>query len=615
LNPYKNLKVNEIKAELRARGRSDIGKKTELEKELSEMLGGTTRLPALLHPNNDFDVNLKSLNLENYEVLCFEALHCSMNHIKNILQELTHHITDIDTLIKLKEILSVQFSKEKMRGVDYRKTLIFVTIALYPIANREVKLLIVTLCEMIEIFYSQDEKRSPKMILRLHNLCWRHAIQCRRVLTPPKSLTYRKLFGLYFHSCINHSAQLLRLISHRSTNAEMLERLFEKLSDITSKTWSKRIEDLSKNAILHYQVEKAKPRNNCLMKEEREISKIAKSLPKLGNTVIPLTDIEKYTGDWQAHLQLIADFLQPGEGVWWHEIDDCIEFLDGPDEDNFHQEGPALHHFRSSSITKEQEELDTAWNRCLEENIKIPITKVRDSSGKWQRPTNCLSVNQMEDQEINEVESECHGHVAIYTCSYEDEMDVHVDADVPCEVEEITSMDYEDQNMDIDNNNENLLHVHNTCTETLTDQLKENDSLPVEVTSTGKHQTPAKRPITDTETRNDQPATKKEKMTDQSIDKPQEILSKTTTALQLVLGNCEDVSKYDKLKKCAAKNPKSRFHIERFNLHLARIQISILKAYKQLNNDIKECEDISKRKQIKTAAELLKLWKITVHLD
>jgi len=186
------------------------------------MLGGTTRLPALLHPNNDFDVNLKSLNLENYEVLCFEALHCSMNHIKNILQELTHHITDIDTLIKLKESLSVQFSKEKMRGVDYRKTLIFVTIALYPIANREVKLLIVTLCEMIEIFYSQDEKRSPKMILRLHNLCWRHAIQCRRVLTPPKSLTYRKLFGLYFHSCINHSAQLLRLISHRSTNAEML---------------------------------------------------------------------------------------------------------------------------------------------------------------------------------------------------------------------------------------------------------------------------------------------------------------------------------------------------------------------------------------------------------
>ena len=104
-----------------------------------------------------------------------------MNHIKNVLKELPHHITDIDTLIKLKEILDVQMSKDKLQGVDYCKTLI----ALYQFANREVKLLLVTLCEMIEIYYAQEENRSPKMILRLHNLCWRHAIQCRRVLTPP----------------------------------------------------------------------------------------------------------------------------------------------------------------------------------------------------------------------------------------------------------------------------------------------------------------------------------------------------------------------------------------------------------------------------------------------
>ena len=71
-------------------------------------------------------------------------------------------------------------------GVDYRKTLIYITIALYQFANREVKLLLVTLCEMIENYYAQEEKRSLKMILRLHNLCWRHAIQCCGVLTPPK---------------------------------------------------------------------------------------------------------------------------------------------------------------------------------------------------------------------------------------------------------------------------------------------------------------------------------------------------------------------------------------------------------------------------------------------
>ena len=160
----------------------------------------------------------------------------------------------------------------------------------------------VTLCEMVEIYYAQEEKRSPKMILRLHNLCWRHAIQCRRVLTPPKKLTYRKLFGLYFHSCITHSAQLLRLSSHRSTNAEMFERLFEKLSDITTKTWSKRIEDLSTNAILHLQAEKSNPVNNCILKEEREISKMAKSLPKLDNTFY--TCAFKFYGD---ALQLLVN--------------------------------------------------------------------------------------------------------------------------------------------------------------------------------------------------------------------------------------------------------------------------------------------------------------------
>ena len=159
-----------------------------------------------------------------------------MNHTKNVLQELPHHITDIDTLIKLKEILSIQYSKDKLKGVDYRKTLIYVTIALYPLANRQIRLLLVTLCEMIEIFYTPDDARSPKMILCLHNLCWRHAIQCRRMLTAPQSLTYRKLFEMYFHSCTSHSGQLLRVVSHRPTNAEMFERLFDKLSDVTVKT-------------------------------------------------------------------------------------------------------------------------------------------------------------------------------------------------------------------------------------------------------------------------------------------------------------------------------------------------------------------------------------------
>ena len=48
-------------------------------------------------------------------------------------------------------------SKDKLRGMDYRKTRIYITIALYQFANCEVKLLLVTLCEMIEIYYGQEE--------------------------------------------------------------------------------------------------------------------------------------------------------------------------------------------------------------------------------------------------------------------------------------------------------------------------------------------------------------------------------------------------------------------------------------------------------------------------
>ena len=194
-----------------------------------------------------------------------------------------------------------------------------------------------------------------------------------------------------------HSAQLLRVASHRSTNAEIFERLFEKLSDITTKTWSKRIEDLSTNAILHLQAEKFNPAKQHVLREEREISKMAKSLPKLDNTMLPKFDLDKYAGAWTAHLKLIADYLKSGEGVWWRETEDCIEFFDGSDEPSFRSEGPQLHHFRSTSITKEQESLDACWRECLENKIKIPATKFRNESGKWERPLTCCAVEAVED--------------------------------------------------------------------------------------------------------------------------------------------------------------------------------------------------------------------------
>ena len=64
----------------------------------NEELGRAKRIPALSF--GDERVTVESL--QSYEGLYFEALHCSMNHIKNILEEIPQHISDLDTLIKLK---------------------------------------------------------------------------------------------------------------------------------------------------------------------------------------------------------------------------------------------------------------------------------------------------------------------------------------------------------------------------------------------------------------------------------------------------------------------------------------------------------------------------------
>ena len=48
--------------------------------------------------------------------------------------------------------------------------------------------------------------------------------------------------------------------------------------------------------------------------EEREISRMAKNLPKLENTIILKTELEKYAGDWAVNLKMIADFLCVMEG-------------------------------------------------------------------------------------------------------------------------------------------------------------------------------------------------------------------------------------------------------------------------------------------------------------
>jgi len=66
-------------------------------------------------------------------------------------------------------------------------------------------------------------------------------------------------------------------------------------------------------------------------------------------------------------LERISDFLIPGEGVWWPQDDDFVEFFYACGEAEYPEEGPTLHHFRSSSPKSEEHYLLECWPNVYNE--------------------------------------------------------------------------------------------------------------------------------------------------------------------------------------------------------------------------------------------------------
>ena len=114
------------------------------------------------------------------------------------------------------------------------------------------------------------------------------------------------------------------------------------------------------------------------LKQETSVSKLADSLPPYGNTIISEDLVKKHIRAWQSHLERINDFLLPGNGIWWRNDEKGnMEFLDGEIAVSSHTEGPLLHHFRSSSFSREEEYLRKCWNECLENGVTLPIKDIR----------------------------------------------------------------------------------------------------------------------------------------------------------------------------------------------------------------------------------------------
>lgn len=394
--PFKKLKVDEIRRELKQRKvyvRPEL-KKPELQEKLTDILGGSTRVPALLF-GTDNHCTLDSLNLKDYEVLFFEPLHCCLNHVSHLLQELPHHITDVDALLVINETASLTLGKDKVRCTDYRKALLQVSIQLSKLPNisEDILELLLTFSEMMGLFYASENKRSPKTILRLYNLCFRHSLAVNSLLFPVKSMTTRKLQGIYYHQIINHSALIYRLISLKSINAELFERFFDRLEDITKKTWSRQPDDLIPNTFLHVQAEDAmKEEVSAMEKQDKEISRLAGKLPQATNTIIKSTIIKKRSSLWQSHIQRFPDYLKLGPGHWWEwKEDGSVEFFDGGEADDYRESGPHKQHFRSASISSLQKDLQVTWDKMYNNSPHLlPVYKLRDKEGKlhYQRKDN-----------------------------------------------------------------------------------------------------------------------------------------------------------------------------------------------------------------------------------
>lgn len=147
---------------------------------------------------------------------------CSMSYLA---------ISDQALRAILRETISLALKKDKIKCTDYRKTLLLVTLHIckYPDVPQDVLELLLSFCEMMGIFYANEDKRCPKQVLRLYNLSFRHSIAVKSVLFPVTAMTPINLQGLYYHQIIDHAAFIYRLICIRSINAETFERFFDRI--------------------------------------------------------------------------------------------------------------------------------------------------------------------------------------------------------------------------------------------------------------------------------------------------------------------------------------------------------------------------------------------------
>ena len=234
------------------------------------------------------------------------------------------------------------------------------------------------------VLYARESARTPRTILQLYNCTWVHHELCSKLFPSTHKISREKLFGSYLHDLCSHAAQHYEIVCLRSVNAECQERLFGQAKRIALNTTNHHPNQVVTEVLLRLQM---KQTEGYLLKSitdtQTKVQTAAKHVSPYTGTTIPKTFTHHHRASWQAHLERLSNYLLHGPEVWWTEDDTCYSFFDGDKDPDFHQQGPPLKHFQSTTSEMMSFEKANAWDTILENNIKVPAERVNvyDSLG------------------------------------------------------------------------------------------------------------------------------------------------------------------------------------------------------------------------------------------
>ena len=374
-----DLKVKELKMELEAR-RIYVEKdmtRPLLQNLLDQELKGVLRVPALLLENPTEE--LASLNLEKYEIVASEPLHDIKGHLINIISEMPNIIPPGETKSKCTHLIDSCLAKEKKSGADMRRVVIQLLMLLKDTdCSPKILLLLHTIVKIGEIAYSRDDKRCPRQLLQLHNMCWIHMELCRDLFSIPKTMSKTKMFGHYVHALTAHLPTQLELACLRSLNAESEERLFGQARTIAESCTNHHPDNVIPQIMLRLQAKQEQHEVlTSVSKGDSQVSHVAKDLPPLPGTVVKNSFIRQREDSWQVHLQQISPFLVAGVDVWWSYTSNGFVFHDGDTDPANSSDAFSLMHHRYHSVKDVEHRRDACWKRIVDEKKVIPALSIK----------------------------------------------------------------------------------------------------------------------------------------------------------------------------------------------------------------------------------------------